>query len=282
MYNAKFISDNGTAFSFGLNNYVAFDIKGLSGNDVNVGTSQGFGQIGETVETQGLTGKPLTIKGVIFRNIPQIKKQMQKAFAPFQSGQLIFNDKYKIFVIVKSSPTFNPKKKNGAFSMQLFAPFPLWKTVDEKVDIIGGITPLFRFPVNYSEPHKFGERSASKYINIVNNGDMETPLKINIIADGTNSNVVISNLQTFEFLRFNGTLETGDEVQFYYDDYNQLIVELWRDGVKSDIIGWIDDDSTLYNLKVGDNIIAIDSDEGGGNLSVSIMHSDALGAVYED
>lgn len=282
MYNAKFISDNGTAFSFSLNNYVAFDIEGLSGNDVDVGTSQGFGQIGETVETQGLTGKPLTIKGVIFRNIPQIKKQMQKAFAPFQSGQLIFNDKYKIFVIVKSSPTFNPKKENGAFSMQLFAPFPLWKTVDEKVDIIGDITPLFSFPVNYAEPHKFGERSGAKYVNIVNNGDMETPLKISIIADSTNTNIVISNLQTFEFLRFNGTLETGDEVQFYRDDYNQLIVELWRDGVKSDIIGWIDDDSTLYNLKVGDNVIAIDSDEGGGNLSVSIMHSDALGAVYED
>lgn len=282
MYNVVFESDNGLKYTFGELGNTIFDMDFGDGVSVNIGTSQGFAQIGESVENQSVSGRPINVKGVVYGNVQNRKKTMRKVFAPFVSGRLIFEGKYYTRVFVKSAPSFSPVKNDGRFSMQLFAPYPFFYSVVEETVFIGETIALFRFPLNYSEPHRFGTRTSVKYKTIYNDGDVNVPFKLKIIANADSTNVTISNLETFEFLKFNGVLSAGDSITVYRDESNVFRAELNSDGIVSDAIDMVDEESMLFELNVGDNVIGVDSDEGGDNLTVTIFFNPAVVALYED
>lgn len=281
MYNAKFVTSNGDVLALGHQNGIVFDIDGLSGFSVDLGISQGFSQIGDTVQTQSIKGQNLSVKGVIFNNINIVRNQMKRVFAPFKTGKLIFDDKYYIFVIVKDSVKFSPMKNKGEFSFRLYAPYPFFKEVAESTFYIGAITPQFRFPVNYAKPHRFGTKSLQRYINVFNSGDVKADYAIKLSTETTSSNIKITNLETLEFLKLNGVLKVGEIINIYRDDFGQLNVELIKDGETTDAISWVDDDSTLYNLEVGNNLIQATDDEGGKGLTAQITFNTVQGAIYE-
>lgn len=281
MYKAVFESERGEKYIFGTDGSTVFDMDVGNGVSIDIGTSQGFQQVGETVESQSTEGRPINVKGVIYGSVNELKRKMRRVFAPFVRGKLIVEDKYYANVYVKNTPTFSPKSGDGRFSMQLFAPYPFFYSVDEKSSEIGRIEPMFHFPVDYSVPHMFGVKSNEKYNNIINSGDVNVPFKIFITATGTSDNPVVTNLETLEFLKLNGSLSIGDTVSIYRDSQGVLRAELNRDGEVVDIISWIDEESTLFELNVGDNLISFSDDEDGENLMARFSYNPAVVAVYE-
>lgn len=281
MYNAIFESNNGQKYVFGANGSTVFDMNIGDGINVDISTSQGFSQVGESVETQSVSGKYIDVNGVIYGNIQSQKNRMRNVFAPFASGKLVFENKYFIRVWVKDTPTFSALKDDGRFSMRLYAPFPFFLDVSEKISEIGSVEPMFMFPINYAESHVFGIKSASRYINIVNPGDVKVPLNLHIDVNGISTNPVIANLGTFETLKLNGVLNSGDSVDIYRTPENVLVAELNSNGAITDIISWIDEHSDLFELNVGDNLISATDEENGANLVVKIRFNPALVAVYE-
>ena len=282
MYNVIFEADNGQKYIFGQDGETVFDMDLGHGISVDVGTSQGFSQVGETVESMTVGGRTITVRGTVFGNVQSRKKMMRKVFAPFVWGKLIFEGKYYIRVCVKDTPTFSPVKNDGRFTMLLYAPFPFFYSVDDAHFNIGEIVPAFSFPINYSTPHKFGERGTEKYTNVYNNGDIAVPFNVYMETFGTSVNPLIVNLDTQEYLKLNGTLTTGGVANIYRDSNNILRAELTADGKTVDILSWVDDGSTLFQLNPGDNIIAFDDDGGGSSLTVKFTFSPAVVAVYED
>lgn len=281
MYSVVFESDNGSKYYFGENGTTVFDMDLGNGVPVNIGTSQGFSQIGETMQNRTVSGRTINVKGVVYGNVQERKKTMRKIIAPFSCGRLVFNGEYYTRVCVKNAPTFSPVKDDGRFTMQFFAPFPFFFSINSHTSEIGAIKPMFFFPVNYAIEHKFGERAAARYKNISNNGDVKVPFSIYLHSSGKSTNIVIANLVTFKTLRLNGTLNSGDSVNIYRDDDNVLRAELTSDGVTSDIISWIDESSELFELEVGDNLISANDDEGGFSLTAKITFSPAVVALYE-
>lgn len=282
MYNVVFETDNGQKYIFGQDGETVFDMDLGSGISVDIGTSQGFSQVGETVESMTVGGRTITVRGTVFGNVQSRKKTMRKVFAPFVWGKLIFEGKYYIRVCVKDTPTFSPVKNDGRFTMLLYAPFPFFYSVDDAHFNIGETVPTFSFPINYATPHKFGERGVEKYTNVYNSGDIAVPFNVYMETSSTSVNPSIVNLDTQEYLKLNGTLTVGDVANIYRDSNNILRAELTADGEVIDILSWIDDGSTLFQLNPGDNIIAFDDDDGGSNLTVKFTFSPAVVAVYED
>lgn len=282
MYNVIFRSDNGQKYVFGKDGETAFDMDLGNGISVDVGTSQGFSQVGETVESMTVGGRTISVHGAVFGNVQSRKKMMRKVFAPFVWGKLIFDGNYYIRVCVKDTPTFSPVRDDGRFTMLLYAPFPFFYSVDDAHYNIGGTVPMFSFPVNYATPHKFGERGTEKYTNVYNNGDIAVPFNVYMETFGTSANPLIVNLDTQEYLKLNGTLNTGDVANIYRDSNNILRAELSAGGEVVDILSWVDDGSTLFQLNPGDNIISYDDDGGGSSLTVKFTFSPAVVAVYED
>lgn len=281
MYNVVFESDNGDKYVFGTNGNTVFDMDFGNGVSVNVGTSQGFEQVGETVQSRTISGRTINVSGAVYGDIPTRKKAMRNIISPLAFGRLIFENQYYTRVYVKNAPTFSPVKNNGKFSLQFFAPFPFFYSVNSQISEIGIVKPMFSFPVNYNIPHKFGEKSAARYNNIVNRGDVKVPFSVYLQASGPSNNIVITNLATFKILKINGLLKDGDHMIVYRDNENVLRAELTSDGITSDVVHWIDEKSELFELDVGDNFISVNDDEDGVNLIAKITFSPAVVALYE-
>lgn len=281
MYSAVYIADNGEKYVFGKDGSNVFDMNVGDGVSVELGTSQGFSQVGETIESQTVAGRVINVSGVVFGDVVERKRTMRKVIAPLSSGRLIFEGTHYTRVAVKSAPTFSPIKDDGRFSLQFFAPFPFFFEINEKSSVIGSVSPLFSFPVNYATPHQFGTKAGERYTNVVNSGDVKIPFSVNLQSSGVSSNINIANLKTFEFLKINGTLNAGDIFRVYRDDQNVLRAELQANGETKDVISWIDEDSSLFELNVGDNLILVTDDQGGAALTAHFNYNLAVGALYE-
>jgi hypothetical protein len=282
VYKAVFESYNGEKYVFGVDGGTVFDMDVGNGTSVAVGTSQGFGQIGETVKTKSVSGRSIKIHGCIYENIISNKNRMRHIFSPFSSGRLIVDGKYFTMVHVKDAPSFSTQKNNGRFSMVLFAPFPFFYLNEEKLFSIGEVIPKFSFPVNYSNTHKFGESSKNKYINAVNDGDVSVPFSLTFSFAGDSTNPTITNLNNFAFLKINGTFTSGDSINVYRDEKNVFYAELVSNGQTEDILSKVDEDSDLFELTVGDNLIQADDEQGGASMSVNITFRTAVCSFYEN
>lgn len=281
MYKVIFENDNGKVFTFGPDGNNWFGMNIGEGMEITLGKSQGFAQVGEAVETQAVSGRAIDVTGRFIGDIVTGKNALRNVCAPLASGRLIFNGTHYTRVYVKAAPSFSAVKNNGIFKMQFFAPFPFFYTFGETHEAIGGITPQFRLPVNYATPHRFGTRDPNKYVNVINSGDVRIPFKAIIRSEGVSTNPVITNLGTFAFLKINGTLNNGEYITIFRDNNNVLRAEKTADTQVTDVITWIDDESSLFELESGDNLISATDDQGGSALVVSFEYNPAVGALYE-
>ncbi|MCI7018328.1 MAG: phage tail family protein [Clostridiales bacterium] len=281
MYEVVFENSNGKRFTFGPSGCSHFAINMAEGMEITLGKSQGFAQIGETVETQSVSGRHIDVTGELYGNIVERKNALRNTCAPLASGRLVFNGTHYIRVYVKAAPSFSVVKNNGLFKMQFYAPFPFFYEFTESYFRIGGMVKNFRFPVNYAKPHRFGTRQSARYVNIINPGDVRVPFRMVIRSEGVSSNATITNLTTFAYLKINGSLNTGEYITIYRDENNVLRAELTSGDTVTDVITWLDDDSSLFELESGDNLISANDDQGGAALVVSIAFNPAVGVLYE-
>lgn len=281
MYEVIFENDNGKKFVFGQNGGNWFGIDIGDGLSVDIGLSQGFADIGTTVETKSIAGRYISVTGKLFGDIPEGKDRLRNACAPLASGRLVFNGQHFARVHIKDAPSFSAVKNNGLFRMRFYLPFPFYYLINESHYSIGGLQGGFRFPVNYSKPHHFGITETDRYKNVRNTGDVKVSYKLTIQSRGVCVNPTLTNIQTFAFIKLNGTIETGESVTVYRDDYNVLRAELSDGNTVTDIISWIDDASTLFDLEPGDNLIAASAESGGSVMSVSMSFYPAVGVLYE-
>ncbi len=281
MFECIFENDNGKKFVFGPRGNNWFGMNVGEGMEITLGKSQGFAQVGETVETQAIAGRPIDVTGKFYGDIPTLKNGLRNVCGPLASGRLVFQGTHFIRVYVKAAPSFSAIKNNGLFKMQFFAPFPFFSEFNETFVRIGGVVSGFSFPVNYGTPHHFAIRSNERYTNVINTGDVRINFRMELRAEGTVVNPQVTNLTTFAFLKINGTINIGEYITIYRDDNNVLRAELTSGNNVTDVITWIDDESSLFELESGDNLISANDDGGGGSLIVSITFNPAVGALYE-
>ena len=280
MYYAKFQNSKGETFNFGYRHGNIFDIDGLTGHDVSVALSQGFNQIGETVEGLSIKSKELEIRGFLLNDATASKEKMLAVFAPRESGRLVFEDKYYLDCVVYKSPVIGVQKRDPEFELVLTAPYPYWQTISASNYVVGDYIPAFRFPVNYAQPHTFGVKSASAFINCINSGEVEAYYKLTFSTKTTTVNPGIINVQTQEFLKLNVTVNQGERYTVFRNG-GRLMVEKESGGVKEDAFTLLDEDSDLLYIHVGDNVIRASADEGEDQLITTITFNPAVVGVYE-
>ena len=58
-----------------------------------------------------------------------------------------------------------------------------------------------------------------------------------------------------------------------------LRAELTSGDTVTDVITWLDDESSLFELESGDNLISANDDQGGSALVVSLSFNPAVGVL---
>ena len=136
--------------------------------------------------------------------------------------------------------------QQAAFTIECYQPF--WEDLEPTGERMAVSVPAFHFPLIFNPNIIFGV-ILNKTITIDNIGHVNTP--INIKFFGPSENPVVTNETTGEFIKV-------DNKYVRIDDVNAF--------------GFIDPDSTFFNLIPGDNILTYDADSGSESAEVLITY----------
>ena len=145
----------------------------------------------------------------------------------------------------------------------------IFKSVNELISYFSAISSLFQFPFAIS---KTGVELSAVTTNIrksiVNTGDVETGVIIKLFARGTVINPIIYDVLKRKQIKLNFTMKTSDMIVIN-TNVGEKTVELIRDGVTTNAMGYLSQDSSWFMLEAGDNIFTYNSDSGNSNLQIT-------------
>lgn len=251
------------------------DFPLLSGLPVNISVSQSMDQIGNTVESQLIDAKTVTLKGFIMGDGTESKKRLLQVIRPMDSGRITVNGEYFMDVYVSDTPQVEREIQFPRFEFGVMAPYPFWQKTSSGVVALSGVEGMFRFPWNITQTYRFGQLVNSFFTNVYNGGQVESYFDIYISAGGDAENVSFTDVETGKMLKLNKALTAGERIDIIIRPDSVTATSNF-DG---DIQGLIDIDSTLFSLRPGDNVIKYDADSGRDNLSVQIKFTDKLAGV---
>lgn len=275
-YTMQYISAAGDSLTFSLKSgLIITDFSLLSGLPVTISTSQSISQIGGTVESQLIDPRSSTVKGFIRGNGVEGKRRLLSVIRPLEKAKILVNGQYSMDVYVSDTPAVERENMFPQFEFGVTAPYPFWQSTSETVTPMAGITGMFQFPWNLTQPYKFGELLSSYFTSVYNAGQVPTGFDLEISASGPAKNPVFEEINTGDMLKLNKALETGERVTVSIKNDGLTAIS----NIDGDIEGLIDIDSTLFSLRAGDNVIRYDADSGRENLSVSIRFSNKYAGV---
>ena len=108
VFDAVFTTGTGQSFAFGYAAGVLWSCDPLGDLPVELETSQGYQQVGATVDSRSISGVTRTITGRILRNADYCKRQLRDIFAPGVTGRLTVAGKYWCDAEVQRCPAISP------------------------------------------------------------------------------------------------------------------------------------------------------------------------------
>jgi hypothetical protein len=261
--------------------FILTKIEGTGCPQTTILTSKTPNQDGKTHHGTTIEERILTIEGAIFAdNVADMYKKRQELcsiFNPKLKGTLTYtndNSTHEIECTIDSSPTFKESLSNiQHFLIQLFCPNPFWTDELETKKEIAVWMGDFSFPLELIEDGiEMGHRESSFIVNINNSGDVETGMRIELVALATVVNPFILNVDTQEYIKIKRTLVVGDRLVIN-THFANINVELIKDNITSNVLNYIDLNSTFLQLEIGDNLLRYDADSGSDNLEVSIYYN---------
>ena len=146
MFDLRVVSGN-TSLKMGHRQsvYKITTLTGIDGIPVSVVTSQGFEQVGESVDSMSVGSRQIGLIGRIDNFTGEQLQALNTAFLPMTTVRLYFEEKYWIDAVIKEAPVFTYSLRTVLFAVQLLAPYPYWKSVKEHYYKLGGSTGGFQF-----------------------------------------------------------------------------------------------------------------------------------------
>lgn len=281
MRKVTFTNTNNLSISIStIEPYLLLEFDSEVGNTVY--SNKGVGQDGATYQSNNLEPRSMTISFVVCGNsrndLLRKKALINKAFNPkLGQGVLTYTDdgvERKIDCIIDALPYFKDKNiSNSICLINATALDPYYK------DLLAGKTEVaiwrgaFEFPLELLEEGiEMGYREPSLIVNVFNQGDVATGMKIQFKALATVTNPSLTNVDTGEFVKIDKALE-GGEILTVNTGFQNKKVELFLNGVISNGFNYIDYESTFLQLDIGDNLFRYNADVGIDNLEVTIYYT---------
>ena len=144
--------------------------------------------------------------------------------------------------------------KSEIMQMAILCPQPYFKSLEEVIDSISKVTPVFYFPfaINIGEPEIISSLDLNQITDIVNASATETGLVIQISIFASMSKIKIQNTETGEAITLAHTFLPDDLVTINTNK-GQKSVTLLRDGESSNLFSAVEKGSVFFQLMPGDN-----------------------------
>jgi hypothetical protein len=256
--------------------------KFTESTNVNIYSSKGMNQNGKKYLGNTLSVKDIALQiAIIATNKEELinyRNRLNKIFNPtLGEGWLIYKDdvkEWKVECISNKMPFLGVINSSANTCLiSLTANKPFWEDILESKEEIALWKGDFGFELELiAGGIEVGHREPSLIVNVLNNGDVESGMRVEFKALATVVNPSILNINTGEYLKIIKTMETGEiiSVSTYFGNKK---VESKLNGVTTNAFNYIDFQSTFLQLDVGDNLFRYNADTNLDNLEVNIYHT---------
>ena len=269
------------SFVFSMENSVLMkSFEDFTSINVSTTTTQAISQIGGNISSQVIGSRNLSLSGIIYQNVENVKQKLIDTFIPFVEGVLTINKKFKINCFTTSTPSIEIKRDLPNFVISLTCPFPLFRSSKNKVFYLNYQQGMFLFPWNMAK-YQFGGREIKYNFGLQNDGHFSSPYIIELVAlsEVVNPKVIMRKSNNdIDSLTFNKTLANGDRVVITSDNTGVTAIFENNDG-KKDMTGLIDFDSDLLEIPRGYSAVQISAESGGEGLQCKIEFPLLYGGV---
>ena len=254
--------------------------KELSYIDATHYSSQAIGQHGSYYTNTTMQPRTISIVGYVsatFEDFQSIKRFLHRFVNPTHEFKIIRNDK-----AIKGYPTSTVRFSHNQteayaglykFMIDIYCPTPFWGDVSDTRALISYWTGDFKFPLSITKPGiPMGHKNPELIVNVNNQGDIDTGMKIQFKALGSCNNPSLFNVNTREFIKINRNMVAG-EIITINTNYGEKKITRYLDGDTSEFMNYLDLDSTFLQLAPGDNLFRYDAETNLNNLQVVIDYN---------
>lgn len=281
-YELKVQNDRGEVLNLSTSlNYTVYKITGLQPPQVALHSSNNATTDGVTVSGVKAAARNIVVYVAMERDIESSRINLYKYFPVKKVVTLFFKNgsrdvSIEGYVELIECDLFTNRQ---VAQISIICPQPYFKAVDELVRYFSDITSQFTFPFSIpAEGMAFSSITANVRKSIVNAGDIESGIVISMYATGAVVNPVVYDVLERAHIKFNFTMQPNDEIVID-TNVGRKSVSLIRDGIRSNLLGYIAADSTWLTLKAGDNVFTYDSESGSSSLQITFRTAVLYGGV---
>ena len=276
MYSLKVENDRGNTLELTNNpNYTVFKIEGLNPPQATINSSVNTTTDGSNINSVRLENRNIVIYIAMEGDVEANRINLYKYFPVKKNVKLMFSNEARNiyiegYVELVECDLFTSRE---VAQISIICPRPYFKDVNDLVTTFGDVSSMFEFP--FSIPKSGIEISAittNQRKSIVNTGDIETGIIIKLFAVGTVVNPVIYDVLNRTQLKLNFTMLASDTIVIN-TNVGEKSIELIRDGVTYNAMGYMAQNSSWFELQSGDNVFTYDADSGNSYLQLTFTTS---------
>lgn len=239
-------------------NYSIVGISGLNPPTAEMFTSSIVTSDGSVLNNTRIESRNLVLNIVLNGNIEASRINLYKYFRVKQKCKIYYKngarDVYIEGYVESFEDDFFVQSQEVQISVICYQPF--FNAASELVVDLSLTLANFEFPFAIEEAgREFSQKINTYECLLVNEGEVDNGLIVELRATGTVINPIIYNEDNGEFFGLNYTLQDGDLITIN-TNVGEKAVTLTRDGVNSNLINYLQQDSTWMKTVSGDNVFA--------------------------
>lgn len=272
MYKLQVKNNRGEVLTLSNNpNYNVYKIEGLAPPPTTINTSANTTTDGVTINSARVDARNIVIYMTIEGDVEANRIKLYKYFPVKKSISLYFtNGSRDVFiegtVELIECDLFTNKQ---VAQISIICPKSYFKSVKNLITDFSSTNALFSFPFSISaEGTEFSAINNTLRQTIINSGDVETGLIIDVYAKGEVVNPVIYDVLNKTYMKLNLTMRQSDHIVINTNVGDKGIT-LIRDGISSNALGYMVKGSEWLRLDMGDNVYTYSADSGIDNMIMS-------------
>lgn len=254
-------------------NYQVTDISGLNPPNATINTSNYANSDGSSFNSSKISNREIVITIYINGDVQKNRLTLYKYFRNKEWCKLYYTDDSRDVFIEGYVQTLevNAFVQKQVAQISILCPNPYFKDIETIIQSISKSIKKFTFPfsININEPIAFSYIKLEKITNVINDSESETGLIINVLFMGTVNKLEIRNIDTGKNFIIDYEFIKGDKLVINCNRGNKSVT-LTREAVNYNLIPYVRNGSTFFQLGIGDNNFSFLADEGADDMLVDI------------
>ncbi len=260
-------------FAFESNFWIT-DIDGVSSVEVDIADSRSSDQVGSSLASQSVQPRTIPIDGTIYEPLRLNRESLISVIAPGVASILTAIDNgqsWYLDVVPKKTPDIMPGNGEQAFQMELYSPYPYWRSTASVATQIAGLTRLFKTPFYTGGKWWISKFSDSYFNTITNTGNVPIEFRVTFAARGELRNPELYHVGSKKRIKLNKTMVAGERIVVSTIYGERGVVAYTAGGVASNGYNLLKRGAKLdMAILPGENLLRIDAEQNRENLTVQV------------